>query len=274
MKLNAKNLILDLLLATEDTPLSVRGAISACRLFGLSDNSVRVALARASADGLIEAAGRGTYRLSASALQLAGEVATWRTAEQRIRPWQGGYIAVLTQHLGRTDRAALRKRERALAMLGFASLETGFYLRPDNIDENLNHIRQRLCRLGLEAQALVFYADQFSEQEQTRISQLWNGAALNQQYRQLQQQMADWLAHAPSLEPEVAARESFLLGSKAIRQVVFDPLLPEPWVDVAERHRFVESVHAFDQAGHLIWRKLIEVSLTPTLSHREKEFSE
>ena len=54
-----------------------------------------------------------------------------------------------------------------------------------------------------------FYANQFSEQEQTRISQLWNGAALNQQYRQLQQQMADWLAHAPSLEPEVAARESF-----------------------------------------------------------------
>ena len=86
--------------------------------------------------------------------------------------------------------------------------------------------------------------------------------------------MADWLAHAPSLEPDVAARESFLLGSKAIRQVVFDPLLPEPWVDVAERHRFVESVHAFDQAGHLIWRKLIEVSLTPTPSHKEREFSE
>ncbi len=260
MKLNAKNLILDLLLAANDRPISVRDAIAACGLFGLSDNSVRVALARASADGLIQAAGRGTYRLGASALQLAGEVATWRTAEQRIRPWQGGYLAVLTQHLGRTDRAALRKRERALAMLGFASLETGFYLRPDNIDADIHQVWERLCRLGLEPQAIIFSANHFSQHQQQRIAQLWDGKALNAQYQQLQQQMNNWLAHASSLEPDVAARESFLLGSKAIRQVVFDPLLPEPWVDVAERHRFVEAVHHFDKAGHVIWRQLIEAS--------------
>ena len=58
--------------------------------------TVRVALARLSAEGLIEAAERATYRLSATALELAGDVATWRTAEQRVRTWNGGYIAVFS----------------------------------------------------------------------------------------------------------------------------------------------------------------------------------
>ena len=54
-----------------------------------------------------------------------------------------------------------------------------------------------------------------------------------------------------------AARESFILGSKAIKQVVFDPLLPEPFVDVAARHAFVEMTRHFDQVGHKIWRDLV-----------------
>lgn len=273
MKLNAKHLILDLLLATNDTPLSARDAIAACSLFGISANSVRVALARASADGLIQAAGRGTYCLGASALELAGEVATWRTAEQRMRPWHGAYLAVLTNNLGRSDRAALRKRERALAMLGFKALEPGFYIRPDNIEDSISKVRERLLRLGLEKEALVFIAEAFDSEREQQIKQLWDGAALSQLYRQLRQQMENWLAHADELEQDVAARESYLLGGKAIRQVVFDPLLPEPWVDVQERHRFVEMVHRFDRAGHVIWRQLVisghhpSTDNHPTLPH-------
>jgi phenylacetic acid degradation operon negative regulatory protein len=39
--------------------------------------------------------------------------------------------------------------------------------------------------------------------------------------------------------------------------VVFDPLLPEPFVDVAARHAFVEMTRHFDQVGHKIWRDLV-----------------
>jgi phenylacetic acid degradation operon negative regulatory protein len=102
MKANAKHLILDLLLAFDEA-LSAKDAIAACQLFGVSDNSVRVALARLSAEGLIEAAERATYRLSATALELAGDVATWRTAEQRVRTWNGGLYSCIFRRF-RTNR--------------------------------------------------------------------------------------------------------------------------------------------------------------------------
>ena len=256
MKANAKHLILDLLLAFDEA-LSAKDAIAACQLFGVSDNSVRVALARLSAEGLIEAAERATYRLSPTALELAGDVATWRTAEQRVRTWHGAYIAVFSAGLGRTDRTALRKRERALQLLGFKELYKGLHIRPDNIEDSIMTVRKRLYTLGLEREAIVFIATQFESHHESEIHTLWDTAALNFSYLQLHEQMTTWLARAEKLEPEAAARESFLLGSKAIKQVVFDPLLPEPFVDVAARHAFVEMTRHFDQVGHKIWRDLV-----------------
>ena len=49
-----------------------------------------------------------------------------------------------------------------LAMLGFKELETGVHIRPDNIEDNILMVRKRLYSLGLEKQALVFVAQQFS----------------------------------------------------------------------------------------------------------------
>jgi phenylacetic acid degradation operon negative regulatory protein len=256
MKANAKHLILDLLLAFDEA-LSAKDAIAACRLFGISENSVRVALARLSAEGLIEAAERATYRLSPTALELAGDIATWRTAEQRVRTWHGDYITVFSAGLGRTDRTALRKRERALQLLGFRELHKGLHIRPDNIEDSILTVRKRLYTLGLEREAVVFMAPKFDSYCEIKIHSLWDTAALNQSYLQLHQQMTAWLARVENLEPEAAARESFILGSKAIKQVVFDPLLPEPFVDVAARHQFVEMTRHFDQVGHKIWRELV-----------------
>lgn len=256
MKIHAKHLILDLLLAFNQA-ISAKDAIAACALFGVSENSVRVALARLSAEGLIEAEERANYRLGASALTLAGDVTTWRTAEQRIRTWNGQYIAVFSSSLGRTDRTALRKRERALQLLGFKELHKGLHIRPDNIEDNINTVRQRLYNLGLEREAVVFIAHDFSPNHATNIQHLWDTQTLNHNYQQLTQQMQAWLTRAPQLEPQIAARESFVLGGKAIKQVVFDPLLPEPLVDVKARHEFVEVTRHFDQVGHEIWRRLI-----------------
>lgn len=64
------------------------------------------------------------------------------------------------------------------------------------------------------------------------------------------------MQRAAKLEPEVAARESLLMGRHAIRQIVFDPLLPAPMVDVDARHAFVETVRAYDRAGQAIWRQV------------------
>jgi phenylacetic acid degradation operon negative regulatory protein len=68
--------------------------------------------------------------------------------------------------------------------------------------------------------------------------------------------MRTWLDRSGSLEAEVAARESFLLGGTAIKHVVYDPFLPAEWVDVQARERFLSAVDEVDQAGMRIWNGL------------------
>ena len=89
-----RKLILNLLLAAEGTPLSAADAVRACGFFGIRENSVRVALVRLSAEGLLTSAGRGAYQLGPGALNLAHVLASWRQAESLVRDWQGGWIMV------------------------------------------------------------------------------------------------------------------------------------------------------------------------------------
>lgn len=254
-----KNLILEMLLAARGTPLSAREAIQACALFDIGESNVRVALVRLSSAGLIEGAGRGSYRLGQQAAELAGDVATWREAESRVRPWHGGYVAVHSTPLGRSDRTALRARTRALQMLGFEELERGLHIRPDNLAGGIEAIRRRLHALGLEPAANIFLASAFDPAREQRARSLWDGQSLTASYRATRLNLKRWLEAADELEPEVAAREAFLLGSRAIRQVVFDPLLPEPLVDVGERRAFGAAVRHFEQAGRVIWRRLFDL---------------
>lgn len=254
MKLNARHLILDLLLASDHHQVSVREAITACGIFAISENSVRVALVRLSADGLVQAAGRGHYRLGPQALDLAGDVATWRSAEQRLRPWHGDWMTVFTANLGRTNRTALKRRERALTMLGFRELEQGLHVRPNNLESGPEAVLKRLHTLGLEPEARFCLSQQWSDE--AALTSLWDTTRLNADYRYWQQSLETWMQNAQELDAETAARESFLLGGQAIRHVVFDPLLPDSFIDSQARLAFVASVRRFDKVGHQIWQTL------------------
>lgn len=259
-----KNLILNLLLAADRAPLIAADAVNSCALFGIRENSVRVALVRLTTSGLIESAGRGAYRLGPQAAGLAEELAHWRSSEARVCEWTGAWVMVSTGNLGRSDRSALRERQRALSLLGFKELNATLYVRPDNLQGHADGVRERLYKLGLEADAPVFVATALPPALEARAQTLWQGANLTKAYVQTRHKLEAWLAHAHDLEPEVAARECYLLGNEAIRQLVFDPLLPEPLVDVAERRAFTNAVIAFDEAGHHIWRNLWPTTATPT----------
>lgn len=257
MSINPRHLILKLLLGAEGAPLSARAAVASCDLFGIRENSVRVALVRLSAAEMIEAAGRGAYRIGPNAAQLANDVRSWRTAESRVRKWSGAFVAVHTGALGRTDRGALRERERALQLLGFRELDPDLFVRPDNLLGGVEGVRERLHKLGVDARAPIFLASELDPARAARAHALWDGPALTKSYQQTRTQLEKWLARAGKIEPEVAARESFLMGNNAIRQVVFDPLLPDPLVSVSERRAFVETVLRYDRAGQAIWRRFL-----------------
>lgn len=256
MDSNPRHLILNLLLAADGEPMSARDAVQSCALFGIRENSVRVALVRLSASGMIEAEGRGTYRLGPKAAEFAAEIARWRSNEERVRDWNGDWIAVHLGGLGRSDRSALRARERALALLGLRELDPGLYLRPDNLDGGVASLRDRLYHLDLDAEAAVFLARGFDAGRERRARALWDGKALTRRYREKRRKLEDWLGRMERLELDVAARESYLLGNDAIRQLVFDPLLPAPLVDVDERRAFADTVRRYDLAGRAIWQRL------------------
>lgn len=258
MKPNVRHFLLDLFLATDENSLSAQHAIAASRLFGISENSVRVTLARLVSDGLIDTPARGSYTLSAQAHELADDVAAWRTAEHRTRPWSGAYIAVHCGMLGRSDRTVLGRRQRALGMLGFAELERGLFMRPDNIERDLPAVRARLFKIGLEPEATVFLADEFDSASRTRLEKLWDGRALADKYRRLSRKLDDWIGLHEDLSPAKGARQSFEIGGDAIRQVIYDPLLPEPLVDIEARARFFDSVRRFDKAGRSCWQRFYE----------------
>jgi phenylacetic acid degradation operon negative regulatory protein len=260
VKLSARNLILNTLLAAGGRGQTVREAIASCALFGIRENSVRVALVRLAAEGLIETAGRGKYRLGRRATPLARDVATWRKAEDRVRDWSGGWITVHVGALGRSNRATLRSRNRALALLGLRELDRGLYVRPDNLAGGVGEVRGRLRKLGLDDAAAVFVGTGFDPEREARARKLWDGKALTQAYRTTRRKLDRWLAHAGSLAPEAAARDAFLLGNDAIRLLVFDPLLPAPLVDVDERRAFAAAVLRHEAAGRTVWGRL---RLTP-----------
>ena len=142
-------------------------------------------------------------------------------------------------------------------------------MRPDNIETNIAAIRQRLHSLGLEPQAVVCGCSSFDAATEAAIDALWDGTALNHGYRATQQRLQDWLAGAAHLPTAQAARESFFLGGAAIRQLLYDPLLPEPMVDGALRQAFIDSVHAFDDTGRAIWNRFYDTLPTPDAASRK-----
>lgn len=257
-----RSLILNLLLAARTRgggELGVPEILAASAVFGLPENSVRVALARGVAAELLVAPHRGRYALGPEAEALAAEVGRWREAARSVVSWSGDWIGVHVGASGRSDRPALRARERALSLLGMAELERGLHVRPDNLSGGVGAMRMRLqglvpkgCDVGT-----VFRLDGFSRADQERACALWDGEDLGASYRDVTAQLDSWLEDAARLPLDRAAREAFVLGNDAIRRVVFDPLLPAPLVDIRARDRFIATVVRFDAAGQATWRRFL-----------------
>lgn len=263
MPADPRSLVLSLILGAEargDAALGVRELIAACALFELPENNVRVALARAVAAGQLTTPRRGAYALSAQSRPLADEVGRWRSLEDQIVEWRGDWLAVHVGATGRSDRPALRARERAFGILGLAEFERGLHLRPDNLAGGVASLRERLAHLVPQGTELgtVFVLGGLAAADAQRAAALWDAAALDAHYRDGTARLSAWLENARALPLERAARESFELGHAAIRSLVFDPLLPAPLVDAAARSRFIKTVARFDDAGKAVWQRFLK----------------
>src|SRR5512146_2805530 len=131
--MTAKRIVLELLSAAPDHESSSAALVACGELLGISENNVRVTLARLVAAGTLDTTGRGTYRLTTP---ITEHVTGWRELAQLVRRWGGGEAS--------RDRVAARRRRRALDLLGFRPLARGLEVRPDNLAGGVPALRDRL----------------------------------------------------------------------------------------------------------------------------------
>jgi len=252
-----KSLVLDLLSSLKGGSMPVRALIATGGIFGLPENSVRVALARLVASGLVEHDERAHYRLGPRALGVQAHVASWRTIEDRIIDWEGEWLAVYTGALKRSSRKLVEHRARCLRLGGLRSLCAGLEIRPDNIDGGVERLRAQLGDLGFDTDAPVFTATTFDASMDARARGLWDTRAMREGYRRTIGKLERSERRLAELPEAVAMRESFTLGGAAIRQVVLDPLLPDAIVPAHERQALIETLKRYDDLGKAVWSQFL-----------------
>jgi phenylacetic acid degradation operon negative regulatory protein len=251
MRPSPKSLILDLLSSLAGGTMPVGALVEAGQLFELAENSVRVALARLLAAAQVERDERGRYRLGTQAAPIDRRVHTWRHLDDRLVSWEGSWIGAGAS-VGEGGR-----RERALRLLGFRELATGLEVRPQNLRGGANAVREELRQLGL-GDALVFELDGLDAATQLRACGLWDVDELRRQYLACRAELEDSRKRLVAVGEREGMVESYLVGGRVIRQLAFDPLLPEAILPAAERDALVEAMRRYDRLGRAHWAGFLE----------------
>ena len=255
MEPTARSFILDLLSTLRGGTMPVSALVEAAALFGIAGNSVRVALTRLTASGQVERDSRGRYRMGAAARPVVRWATSWREIERRIRRWDGAWIGVLEgQRAGRGER---RHRERALRFLGFRPLTPRLAVRPDNLRGGSAALRDELGALGLPPGDLVVQLRDLDAHSEARARAIWDGTRLRGEHRALASEIERDIDAVQRLPVEQAMVRSFLLGGRAIRQLVLDPLLPDDIVPGDQRRELLAAMRRYDPLGRELWASFL-----------------
>ncbi|MGB5811168.1 MAG: hypothetical protein WBG86_11595 [Polyangiales bacterium] len=261
MRLTARSIVVEVLsvASTGYMPaLRVGLIIESCALFGFTSNTVRVALAKMRAEGMVVSTQRGLYALGPAAHPVNDQVLGWREAGRKTIAWDLSWVAANTGHMPRSDRPEYRRRVRALKFLGFRELAQGLHLRPNNLEAGVVGVRQKLARLGLE-DAIVTRLDELSAQDDERARNLWDTDAIVAQCHAWVGKLSASRAKWQDQPLTTTTREAYLLGREVIRAIVLDPLLPEPLVASESREKLIEAMSTYSNEGLTLWRRYLGV---------------
>jgi phenylacetic acid degradation operon negative regulatory protein len=248
---SAKSFLLDLLSTLRRGAMPVRALVDSAALFGIAEGSVRVALTRLLAEGLVERDERGQYRLGAGAEPVRKRVAAWRDLDAQLRPWTGAWIGVAAARA--PSRPAQRRSERALDLLGLRPLARDLFVRPDNLAGGVERVRGELAALGLAPGSIHFELRALDPVSEARARSLWDADALVARYRAHLRELEASARRLRARKPEQAMVESFRVGGAALRSLARDPLLPEPIVPARERSALVAAMRDYDALGRASW---------------------
>lgn len=255
MSVSAKSFVLDLLSTIPHRqPVSISALVRAASLFGIGENNLRVAVARLRARELVESDERGRYALGVAAEPLNKHVRSWRSVEDGVRAWDQSWVAIELGGLPRGNRSAARQRARALRLTGLRPLSARLHVRPNNLVGGVDSVRQRLESLGI-GPGLVFRLSDLDAHTDRKARGLWDAGALEESYVSMRESLEESAARLSTFSRERAMVECFQLGGEALRQIVFDPLLPAPIVDTEKRRALLNTMRRYDRLGRSFWQK-------------------
>ncbi|MDP5053265.1 MAG: PaaX [Congregibacter sp.] len=256
-----KRLVLSLLSSPDLSEISARECTQWGALFAIDPPTMRVALGRLVKSGFLRSVVRGRYAIGERGKVLSQTARRWVLAEERVGPWDGRWLLAHIAHLGRRDITALKARERALLLVGFAALHPGLWCRPANYLELPSQTAARLGELGLEKSAILLRGDVFFGDalplaaDAGTAAELWSREVLETRYATLTDAMQDSMRRGSQQPADSLARETFLLGEAVIRQVNSDPLLPDSMIDVHARRKMHQTMVAYDAFGRDAWQR-------------------
>jgi phenylacetic acid degradation operon negative regulatory protein len=255
--LTARELVIDFLSNRYPREMSVQEIAGVGIALGFSEQSLRMALTRLVEQSVAANTGRGRYRLSPSGEAMREEVRKWRHLGDIAKPWSGAWIGVFDAAIPRSDRAALRRHERAMRLRGFRELQSGLWIRPDNLRDSVAELRDQLRALGLHPAALVVGLQDLDDAARAKATDLWDIASMLATYRALADELIASKSKLERLPLDTAAAESMVLGRDVIRHINLDPVLPEELMPQRALSNLIHVMSDYDQNARQIWRRFM-----------------
>jgi phenylacetic acid degradation operon negative regulatory protein len=255
--LTARELVIDFLSNRYPREMSAQQILGVGSALGFSEQSLRMALTRLVEQSVAANTGRGLYRLSPSGETMRDEVRKWRHLDELAKPWSGGWIGGFDASVPRSDRAALRRHERATRLRGFRELQSGLWIRPANLRDSVAELREHLRALGLHPAALVVGLQDLDNDARAKATSLWDTAAIIATYRALIDEMHASKIKLERLPLDTAAAESMVLGRDVIRHINLDPVLPEELMPNRALTNLIRAMTDYDQNARQIWRRFM-----------------
>lgn len=255
--LTARELVIDFLSNRYPREMSAQEITGVGIALGFSEQSLRMALTRLVEQSVAVSIGRGRYRLSPSGEAMRDEVRKWRNLDELAKPWSGAWIGVFDAAVPRSDRAALRRHERAMRLRGFRELQSGLWIRPANLRDSVAELRDHLRELGLHPAALVVGLHDLDDDARANATSLWDTAAMLATYRALTDELLASKSKLDRIPLDTAAAESMVLGRDVIRHINLDPVLPEELMPNRALATLVRTMIDYDQQARQIWRRFM-----------------
>ena len=256
--MSAKRLVLSLFAAFDDGKLPIARLITAGSIFDIEDAAIRMAIKRLVNDGVLSVEDRGWYGIGERGKTLYEATRAWQILNDRVKEWAGDWFCIHVAHLGRSNRQAVRAHQRAFTLYGFAELEQGLWIRPDNLILSTHELATELIKVGLDKRAIIMRVNELVDQQIERVEQLWDRKALEGSYRSGLAAMKESAAKVGDKPQTASAREVLEIGSSVISVLTHDPLLPESFVDTDLRNQLYTAMLSYNTLGKDIWIALFD----------------